>query len=98
MIHTLRESPEVGAGKCTIIEQKLPTGVLAHRADGTTGTMLFLHNLGTETVTVDIGSLYAESDYANQVFGDQDYADVGKLDALELGPYGYRWIRLRRNT
>jgi maltose alpha-D-glucosyltransferase/alpha-amylase len=98
MIHTLRESPEVGAGKCTIIEQKLPTGVLAHRADGTTGTMLFLHNLGTETVTVDLGSLYAESDYANQVFGDQDYADVGKLDALELGPYGYRWIRLRRNT
>jgi maltose alpha-D-glucosyltransferase / alpha-amylase len=98
MIHTLRESPEVGAGTCAIIERKLPNGVLAHRADGATGTMLFLHNLGTDTVSVDLGFLYAESDYPNQVFGDQDYADVGKLDALELGPYGYRWIRLCRNT
>jgi maltose alpha-D-glucosyltransferase/alpha-amylase len=98
MIHTLRESPEVGAGRCTVIEQKLPTGVLAHRADGSTGSMLFLHNLGTDTVTVDLGFLHAESNHPNQVFGDQDYADVGKLDALELGPYGYRWIRLSRTT
>jgi maltose alpha-D-glucosyltransferase/alpha-amylase len=98
MIHTLRESPEVGAGHTTVIEQKLPSGVLAHRADGSTGTMLFLHNLGTDSVVVDLGSLHAESYHPNQVFGDQDYSDVGKLDKLELGPYGYRWIRLHRVT
>jgi maltose alpha-D-glucosyltransferase/alpha-amylase len=96
MIHTLRESPEVSAGRFTVVDQKLPFGVLAHRADGDTGTMLFVHNLGTDQVKVDLGSLYAESDFPNQVFGDQDYADVGRLDALDLGPYGYRWIRLRR--
>jgi maltose alpha-D-glucosyltransferase / alpha-amylase len=99
MIHTLRESPEVGAGSCSIIESEgFPIGVLVHRADGATGTMLFLHNLGTDTVRLDLGSLFAESDYPNQVFGDQDYSDVGKLDALDLGPFGYRWIRLKRNT
>jgi maltose alpha-D-glucosyltransferase/alpha-amylase len=98
MIHTLRESPEVGAGQCTVIDQELPPNVLAHRVDGKTGTMLFLHNLGTEQVRVDLGSLFAESDFPNEVFGDQDYPDVGKLDALDLGPYGYRWIRLRRLT
>jgi len=31
MVHTLRESPEVGAGSCTVLDQKLPPGVLAHR-------------------------------------------------------------------
>ncbi len=77
---------------------ELPPNVLVHRADGTTGTMVFLHNLGTEQVRVDLGSQFAESDFPNQVFGDQDYPDVGKLDALDLGPYGYRWIRLRRLT
>jgi maltose alpha-D-glucosyltransferase/alpha-amylase len=97
MIHTLRESPEVGGGQCTILEQKLPPSVLAHRADGPTGTMLFLHNLGREDVCIDLGSLWAESNHPNQVFGDQDYALVGKLDSLDLAGYGYRWIRLRRN-
>jgi len=98
MIHTLRESPEVGGGVCTSIEQTLPTGVLAHRADGPPGSMLFLHNLGSEPATVDLSQLYNDSDHPTQVFGDQDYKPVGKLDALELGPYGYRWIRLNRNA
>ena len=97
MIHTLRESPEVGAGRCTILEHELPPSVLAHRADGPSGTMLFVHNLGTSDVCVDLSSLWAESNHPNQVFGDQDYGPVGKLDQLDLGGYGYRWIRLRRN-
>jgi maltose alpha-D-glucosyltransferase/alpha-amylase len=98
MIHTLRESPEVGVGTCVCIEQKLPHGVLAHRADGPTGTMLFLHNLGTEPARLDLSSVFAESDHPNQVFGDQDYTPVGRLDALDLAGYGYRWIRLTRSA
>jgi maltose alpha-D-glucosyltransferase/alpha-amylase len=66
MIHTLRESPEVGAGACTFLEQKLPAGVLVHRADAPSGTMLFLHNLGTEQAQLDLSSLYAESNHPNQ--------------------------------
>ena len=30
------------------------------------------------------------------MLADQEYGPVGKLDALELAGYGYRWIRLRR--
>ncbi len=96
MIRTLRESPEVGSGSCTHVDQKLPPGVLAHRADGPSGTMLFLHNLGTEDVTVDLSDLFEDSHDPNQVFGDQPYQPVGRLNALELAGYGYRWIRLRR--
>ncbi|MEO3744405.1 alpha-amylase family protein [Plantactinospora sp. B5E13] len=96
MIRTLREAPEVGSGSCTHVDQELPPGVLAHRADGPTGSMLFLHNLGTEAATVDLGSLYADADLPNDVLADQEYAPVGKLDALEIAGYGYRWIRLCR--
>ena len=30
------------------------------------------------------------------VLSDRNYEDVGKLDRLKLGGYGYRWIRLCR--
>ncbi len=97
MIRTLRESPEVGSGTCAALDDdKLPASVLAHRADDATGSMLFLHNLADTTVTVDLGHLYAEAEQPNQVFADRSYQDVAKLAELELGPYGYRWIRLHR--
>jgi maltose alpha-D-glucosyltransferase/alpha-amylase len=97
MIHTLRESPEVGAGTCTVIDKQLPPGVLAHRADGPSGSMLFLHNLGEQPCTVDLGQLADEANHPNQVFGNLPGEPVGKLDALELDRYGYRWIRLSRS-
>jgi maltose alpha-D-glucosyltransferase / alpha-amylase len=98
MIRSLREAPEINSGTCAYIDRPVPRCVLAHRADGPTGVMVFLHNLGTEAVTVDLGDLYEEADRPNQIFGDVPDAPVGKLDALELGPYGYRWIRLRRTA
>jgi maltose alpha-D-glucosyltransferase/alpha-amylase len=98
MIHTLRESPEVGAGRCTPVDEELPPPVLAHRADGPSGTMVFLHNLGDAPVRVDLGKLAREADHPNQVFGNQEYKDVDGLRELDLDPYGYRWIRLCRNA
>ncbi|HEX8346748.1 MAG TPA: alpha-amylase family protein [Actinoplanes sp.] len=96
MIRTLREAPEVGSGTCTHVDVPTPPGVLVHRADDVTGAMLFLHNLGTEAATVDLGTLAAEAEQANDVLADREYADPGKLDALQVAGYGYRWIRLRR--
>lgn len=97
MIRTLREAPEVGSGSCTHVDVLSPPGVLVHRADAPSGTMLFLHNLGTDDVTVDLGSLFEEAEEPNDVLADREYSPVGKLDALELAGYGYRWIRLRRS-
>ncbi|MEH1012914.1 alpha-amylase family protein [Micromonospora sp. CPCC 206060] len=97
MIRTLREAPEVGNGSCTHIDVPMPPGVLAHRADGPTGTMVFLHNLGTTDVEVDLGMLAAEADLPVDVLSDQHYGEVGKLDALKVAGYGYRWIRLCRS-
>jgi len=97
MIRTLREAPEVGSGTCTDIDQEMPPGVLAHRADGPTGSMLFLHNLGTKPAIVDLGSLFPEADLPGDVLADREYDPVGKFDALHLAGYGYRWIRLCRS-
>ncbi|AXO36469.1 alpha-amylase family protein [Micromonospora sp. B006] len=96
MIRTLREAPETGSGSTTHIDVAMPPGVLAHRADGRTATMVFLHNLGTEDVEVDLSTLAPEADLPIDVLSDRNYEDVGKLDRLKLGGYGYRWIRLCR--
>jgi maltose alpha-D-glucosyltransferase/alpha-amylase len=98
MIRTLRESPEVGMGSCVPVDVPLPEGVLAHRADGPSGSMLFLHNLGTEDAQVDLGTLAAEANHPNDVFADREYPPAGKLDALDLSGYGFRWIRLHRSA
>lgn len=99
MIRTLRESPEVGAGACAVIDDPaFPPSVLAHRADGRTGTMLFLHNLDDVPVKLDLSRLDAEADHPNQVFGDGPYDEKLDLASLELGGFGYRWIRICRNS
>ena len=57
---------------------------------------VFLHNLGEEPGTVDLSSLVAEAEFPNDVLADQEYGELGKFDAVAIGRYGYRWIRLRR--
>lgn len=98
MIRTLREAPEVGSGTFTHVDVPAPRGVLVHRADAATGTMLFVHNLGTEPRVVDLSSLEGEAEFPNDVLADQDYPEPGKLDAIKVGGHGYRWIRLRRTA
>ncbi|MET7420675.1 alpha-amylase family protein [Dactylosporangium sp. NPDC005555] len=98
MIRTLREIPEIGGGSCTCVDQPLPPGVLVHRADGPTGSMLFLHNLGTQDAVVDLGDLAADTHLPNDVFANQEYEPVGDFTKLQLSGYGYRWIRLRRSN
>jgi maltose alpha-D-glucosyltransferase / alpha-amylase len=98
MIRTLREAPEIGSGSCTHVDVPSPPGVLAHRADGATGTMLFIHNLGTEPATVDLSSVAKEAEAPNDVLADQQYDEPGGLDALTVAGHGYRWIRIKRRA
>jgi maltose alpha-D-glucosyltransferase/alpha-amylase len=98
MVRTLKECPEVGTGRLTVLDQELPPGVLAHRFDADEGTLLLLHNLDAEPVTVHVG---AQQDVAvetpREVFADHAYPPPTKsLTGLALNGYGYRWIRLRR--
>jgi maltose alpha-D-glucosyltransferase/alpha-amylase len=96
MIRTLREAPEIGAGSCTHLDVPVQPGVLVHRADDVTGTMVFVHNLGPDHAVLDLGILAGEAESPNDVLADQEYADLDKFDAVEVAGHGYRWIRLRR--
>jgi maltose alpha-D-glucosyltransferase/alpha-amylase len=98
MIRTLREAPEVGSGTCRHVDVATPRGVLVHRCDDTTGTMLFVHNLAGEPGVVDLSSLQGEAEFPNDVLADREYPEPGKLDAIQVAGYGYRWIRLRRTV
>jgi maltose alpha-D-glucosyltransferase/alpha-amylase len=97
MIRTLREAPEVGSGSCSYVDVAAPAGVLVHRADHTTGAMVFVHNLGTKEATVDLSSLEGEAELPNDVLADRDYGPT-ELKRVTVAGYGYRWIRLRRNV
>jgi maltose alpha-D-glucosyltransferase/alpha-amylase len=96
MIRTLREAPEIGSGTCTHVDVPAPDGVLVHRADDTTGTMVFVHNLGEHHGTIDLSVLAGAAEYPNDVLADREYPELGTFEAVEIGGYGYRWIRLRR--
>ncbi len=90
LIRTLREAPEIGTGQCTVIDVPLPPAVLAHRMDARSGSMLLLHNLADEAVTVDIGPLpdLTEVPYDLLVDGPYDRPDR-KLRGTRTA-----WLRL----
>jgi maltose alpha-D-glucosyltransferase / alpha-amylase len=97
MIHTLRECPECSTCEATIVDEHVPRQVLAHRFDGPEGAVLFLHNLGTEDVTLDLGPQPGSGDRLFELFADRHY-DTPERDLrnVALAGQGYRWIRLRR--
>jgi maltose alpha-D-glucosyltransferase/alpha-amylase len=99
LIRTLRECPEIGVGDCTALDVPLPRSVLAHRFDAPEGSVLLLHNLADQPVTVDIGKLDGTSGRPFEILADGPYdPPTVRLTGLELHGSGYRWIRLRRSN
>lgn len=98
LIHTLRQAPEIGTGRCSIVDVPLPRSVLAHRFDAPSGAVLLLHNLGSRAVTIDIGRLKGCDDQPYDLLVDGPYAaPTRRLNELKLNGWGYRWIRLHRS-
>jgi maltose alpha-D-glucosyltransferase / alpha-amylase len=96
MIHSLRECPEVGSGVCAVLPAG-PPSLLVHRMTGATGTLLFLHNLGPDDVTVDLGPQPGQQGRPVDVFGDRRYNRVGEdLRSVQVAGSGFRWLRLGR--
>jgi len=89
-----REAPELGWGVSTLIENE-PTALFARRSDWQGSTVFVVHNLSGEPVA-------AELDLGEDVVGVDDllelrdhHVDGGRL-RVELGAYGYLWLRAVR--
>lgn len=96
LIRVLRECPEIGVGRPTVVDVALPRSVLLHRFDATEGSILLIHNLADDPVTLDLSGVDTGT-RPYEVFSDAVYEPLPpKLSQLCLGGWGYRWIRLQR--
>ena len=96
MLHTLRECDEIGSGTHRVVDGT-PDAVFSHLAEGPTGTVLFVHNLSDtpHLVHPQIGPPGEQPPV--EVFSDQPYSGALDPSEVQVGPYGFRWIRLRRS-
>jgi maltose alpha-D-glucosyltransferase/alpha-amylase len=95
ILHALRECPEIGSGDHEMLDVG-PHHVLVHRADGRSGSTLFVHNLADRRCTLQLGSQRDPEQRPLNFFGDADYGQDVNLDAVDVAGFGYRWIRLRQ--
>ena len=103
LIQRYRENAELGWGGFALIDQPEPA-VLAHTCSSDGGMLVLLHNLGEDPVKVSTSA--GAGDGAKQAFKDAALLDVfdgGSVPlepdggfTVELGRYGYRWLRLYR--
>jgi glycosidase len=99
LIYTYRQQPEIGWSVAEILKQPNPA-VLAHVCREDTGwAMVGLHNFGVDgcLVTVQLDDAPAGSVLIDLLDGRSEHPlDAQGRVEMELGPYGYRWLRLRR--
>jgi maltose alpha-D-glucosyltransferase/alpha-amylase len=97
MIECYRECPELAWGSYTVLDpgpQARP--VLAHRSDCDGATVVALHNFGDSKVSAApvLAGLAGRElhDVLDPTADPVTADDEGRIE-LDLGPYGYRWLR-----
>jgi glycosidase len=95
LIRRYRESPELGWGDFTVLEQPHPS-VLAHVCSWDDGALVAVHSLSAEPLTVPLvldgcGPGHQLEDLLAS--GSTPVGDGGRVE-LQLPGYGYRWLRV----
>ncbi|GAB6901632.1 alpha-amylase family protein [Kineosporia succinea] len=86
LISRYRSSPELGWGELEILEQPHPQ-VFAHKVTWEDTALIGVHNLGPEPVSVPLELDHPVIDLLGNGTGPV-------ATPVELGRYGYRWLRL----
>src|SRR5690606_25067111 len=95
LIQRYRECPELGWGDFTVLDQP-HRQVLAHRCTWEAASIVAVHNLGNEPVTVPIQLDDAEDDWRLIDLleeGTCELDDEGRTE-VRLDGYGHRWLRV----
>ncbi|UNX54678.1 alpha-amylase family protein [Georgenia sp. TF02-10] len=96
MAQRYRESPELGWGNLEVLDQP-HHAVLAHRCTWDEASVVLLHNLGPEPVTVPLTLPEAEGTVLIDLLQQGECAvDAEHRVELALDGYGYRWLRVKR--
>jgi glycosidase len=97
LIRTRRECPEIGWGRSELLESGARS-VLAQRFDWAGRTLIVLHNLAGQPTKARLRFEDCEDwDGLSVVLGEHDAPTLrdGRIE-LQLDPYGYCWLRVRR--
>lgn len=99
LISRYRNSPELGWGKFDVLDQPV-AAVFAHRVQWEEATLIALHNFGPEKVTVplDLGPHVLNCDLLDLLGTQNEMTDADGRVEVELGRYGYRWLRVATKT
>jgi trehalose synthase len=97
LVQRYRECPELGWGDFEVLAQP-HTAVLAHRLTWDEASLVALHNLGNDALTVPLR--LPAADGAAQLVdllrdGSTDVDAKGRAE-VALEPYGFRWLRVVR--
>lgn len=96
LIRRRRECPEIGFGELQLLDTG-SAGVIAHRCDWDSATIVAVHDLGGERATVKL-SLDGPDDAEALVdlfSADRHPLRDGSVE-LELEPHAHRWFRVKR--
>jgi glycosidase len=94
LVHRRRETPELGWGKSTLIENE-PPALFARRADWQGSTVVTVHNPSGEPVAGEL-DLGADVEGVDDLLELREHRVRGGRLSVELGPYGHLWLRARR--
>jgi glycosidase len=98
LVRRYRECPELGwTTRAEILDQPFPA-VLAHRSTWDDGSLVALHNLGTEAVVVPLrlDDCDATVRLVDLLQDGSCTIDARGATEVELEGYGYRWLRVIR--
>ncbi|MDQ2652920.1 MAG: hypothetical protein M3Z20_07730 [Chloroflexota bacterium] len=94
LIRTRRESSEIGAGPCRILDTG-DEAVLGIRHGGDDSAIITLNNLSDRRTTITLDLAEREMMTATDLFGSRKYAPIDAENrSFRLEGYGYRWLRL----
>jgi glycosidase len=94
LAHQRHDTPELGWGESRLLENE-PPALFAHRCDWQGSTVFALHNLSDETVTAEL-DLGDDVDGVDDLLERRDHRVEGGRLQVELGAYGYLWLRATR--